>query len=327
MIDPQHPRYSLLITSFRSLRFLEDCLGSLLNLTGPSYEILFLENGSPEPEADWIESHIQDPRLRLFRLSETRFFTGGIKYLAARARGEFLVLMNSDTRVKSDWLRILDDYLRTTGYEGANSDVRRMSQPEKPENERFCLDPFGFTHYIAPTSNSSPLLAGGCGLAVKRSVFFELGGLDDDYKMYYEDIDLCWRAGLRNYRIGYAPGAIIYHEVGGSSAKTFFLWNRFRDRRNRMWTYVKNAGSLLLAIFIPCQIFIWAATILKNVLAGEFRVVLAEGSAMASAFFYLNRVLSERRAIQKKRKVTDAEIMRRGFMIPRFKLLGRLFGI
>ena len=93
--DPMtSPRYSILITSFRSLRFLEECLGSLVNLEGPAYEVLFLENGSPEPEADWVEKNIVDPRFRVFSLPQTRFFTGGVNFLAERALGEFVVLFN-----------------------------------------------------------------------------------------------------------------------------------------------------------------------------------------------------------------------------------------
>lgn len=323
------PKYSILITSFRSLRFLDDCLGSLLKLTGPTYEILFLENGSPEPEAEWIENHIQDSRLRVFRLSKTRYFTGGIQFLAERAQGEFIVLLNSDTRVNPNWLEVLDDYLLATGYEGANSDVRQMSHPDEPENGKFCLDPLGLTHFLPllRTKQDAPLIAGGCGLAVKRNLFNELGGLDDDYKMYFEDIDLCWRFGLADYRIGYAPGAILHHAVGGSSVNTFFLWNRFRDRRNRISSFLKNAGPLLLAVFIPGHFCIWLGTIAKNLLTGNFRAVLVESAALTSVLFHLRATLSKRRAVQRTRKLTDAEIMRRGFMIPRFKFVARLFGV
>ncbi len=320
------PKYSILITSFRSLRYLEECLGSLVNLPGPSYEVLFLDNGSPEPEADWVEKNMSHPRFHVFRVTETRFFTGGTNFLAERAQGEFVVLFNSDTRVDSNWLQVLDAYLQATGYEGANSDVREMSHPEKPTDENFSLDPFGLTHFLPMrTSNSiNPLFVRGLGLAMKRTLFLELGELDDDFKMYFEEIDLCWRAGLQNYRIGYAPGAIIYHVGQGSSVKSFFLWNRFRGRRNRIWCFLKNAGPLLLAVFIPSHLLICLFSITGNLLIGRFKNSVAEIAAVTCALYHIRIPLSKRGTIQKNRKVPDSELVRRGFIVLRIKFLHRI---
>ena len=60
------PRFSVLITSYRSLRFLPDCLGSVLAAAG-DFEVIFLDNGSPEPEAEWVRENIHDPRMRVFK--------------------------------------------------------------------------------------------------------------------------------------------------------------------------------------------------------------------------------------------------------------------
>lgn len=323
------PKYSILIPSFRSLRFLKDCLDSVLNLTGPGFEVLFLDNGSPEPEADWVENNIKDPRFHVFRLQATRFFTGGVNFLAERAQGEFIVLLNSDTRVEPDWLQIMDARLQVTGYEAVISDVREVSHPEEPGNKGPRLDPFGLIHHTpVPIEEPGPaFMVGGCGLAIKRSVYYEVGALDDEFKMYFEDIDLCWRVGLQGYRIGYAPGAIIHHMGQGSSSKTFFLWNRFRGRRNRIWSYFKNAGPLLLAVFIPTHLLICLASIAGNLLTFRFRKGLAEAAALAAALFNLRIALSKRGAIQKSRKVTDVDLVELGFIHLRVKYFGWLLDL
>jgi len=306
-------------------------LGSLLNSIGPSFEILFLDNGSPEAEADWAKSHIQDSRLRVFKLPSTRFFAGGINFLAKEAQGEFLVLMNSDIRVEPDWLQILDAQLQRTGYEAANADIRDISHPEQPMDKKFCLDPFGLTHFTPmDTQDSGPaLMAAGLGMAIKRSVFFEVGAMDDDFKMYFEDLDLSWRVGLWGYRIGYAPGAIIHHVGQGSSTRSFFLWNRFRARRNRIWGYVKNSGPLMLVCFIPVHVFISAVRIAGSLVIGRFKIAVAEGAALPTAFFHIRIPLSKRGAVQKNRKVTDVQLVKLGFIVlpgwPLKKLFDLLF--
>jgi hypothetical protein len=239
-----------------------------------------------------------------------------VNFLAERAQGEFLVLLNSDAYVKSEWLQELDEYLTATGYEGVAADIREMSHPDEPGNVTACLDPFGMTHLVRMDAASpSDLVMGGCGLAIRRSVFLEVGPLDGDYKMYFEDLDFCWRVGLRGYRIGYAPKATVYHAGQGSSAKSFFLWNRFRSRRNRVWTYVKNAGPMMLMVFIPSHLILSLVRVAGFSLIGRFRIALAEGAGLAAALFHLRIALSKRAAIQSGRKVTDAELVKRRFIV------------
>lgn len=314
------PRYSILITSYRSLRFLEECLGSVLRSTGPSFELLFLENGSPEPEAEWIAKNLPDPRLRVFQVPTTRFFAGGINYLAAQARGEYVVMLNADTRVVPGWLEEIDGRLRATGFEGMTADVREMSHPDKAGDHVFSLDPFGLLHYtpMRPGVPEPTLVTGGCGMAIRREVFEELGGLDGDFRMYFEDIDFCWRMALRGYRVGYAPRATVYHVGQGSTVRQGFLWNRFRGRRNRVWAYFKNAGPVMLACFVPAYLVIASVSLVSNLLRGRIRFFVAEACALAAAVYHIGIPLSKRRAIQKTRARTDRQLRALGFISPPF---------
>jgi N-acetylglucosaminyl-diphospho-decaprenol L-rhamnosyltransferase len=311
------PRHSILITSFRSLRFLDECLGSLLNLEGPTYEVLFLDNGSPDAEAEWVRTNIKDPRFRVFEVEHTRYFAGGVNTLAREAKGEYLVLLNSDARVEPDWLRRLDDRIRETGYEVISSDVREASDPLKQQNARWRLDWCGRTHLMPDeqTTNTPMFRADGCGMAIRRDVYEEAGGLDDDYKMYFEEVDLCWRLNMLDYRIGYAPGAIIHHVGQGSTAKSFFLWNRFRGRRNRIWTYFKNAGPLMLTVFVPTYLVVSLASIVAQLARGNVRNAWAETAAIAAAYWNLNVALSKRGVVQRMRRVDDATLNQRGLVV------------
>ena len=326
MPDPEGaaPRHSILITSYRSLRFLEECLGSLVNLSGPTYEVLFLDNGSPEPEAEWVRSHIRDPRFRVFEVPETLFFAGGVNYLAHHARGEYLTLLNSDAKVAPDWLEVLDAYLVSSGYEVAGSDVRHAGLEGLQLEARWAMDPFGIVHYLPPLPQPKPFfLAGGCGMSIKRTVWEELGAFDGDFKMYFEEVDLCWRLNLQDYRIGHARGAIIHHVGQGSSTRTFFAWNRFRGRRNRIWSYVKNAGPWTLAIFLPTHLMIGLGAIAANILLLRFRNAVAEAAALAAAIWHIRIPLSKRGAIQAGRKVSDATFFEREFFVFRIKGIGQ----
>jgi GT2 family glycosyltransferase len=320
------PRFSVVITSYRSLRFLEECLGSVLRSTGPDYEVLFLDNGSPEPEAEWVRANIRDPRLRVFEGEHTRYFAGGANFLAERAQGEFLVLLNSDTIVQPDWLEKMDAYLRATGFDGAQADVRNMYPPSRAE-AGYHLDRLGLlvnlTEEDLPASRQV-FCTSGSAFAIRRRVFEEIGALDETFRMYFEDIDLCWRANLFGYRLGYVAGAIVEHVGQGSARKSFFPWNEFRGIRNRGLSFVKNAGPGMLSFFLISNFILRVVRFPVNLLTGKFGRACAEAAAVASFFYLVGPALLKRGKIQAGRKVADSELRAKGYLIPGFKYIGWL---
>jgi len=322
---PEAPAYSILLIGYRSLRFLEGCLGSVLASTGPSFELLFLDNDSPEAEADWVEAHIHDRRLRVFRSEVNRFFAGGVNLLAAEARGEFLVLLNPDTRVEPDWLAVLDRGMRAGGYDGAQADLRMLTHPDRPESRGHFLDRAGFIVHAEAAAGGgvSPIFAGrGAGLAMRRRIFEEAGGMDEGFKMYFEETDLCWRLNLLGYRIGYVPGAVIYHLKGGSSRKSFFEWNQFRFLRNRIASLLANFGTLSLLAWLPVHLALCVAGALSQLARLRFGRALTEIAGFLAPWYRLGPILAKRRRVQATRRVTDAELIRRGLILPGLKALG-----
>jgi GT2 family glycosyltransferase len=315
------PRFSICVTSYRSLRFLPELFGSLLASTGPSFEFLFLDNGSPDPEADWVRAHVSDPRVQVFKGETTRYFAGGMNFLTRKARGEFLLMLNADTRVEPDWLEKFDAYLRATGFEAAAGEIRGENDaPGSPPG--FRLDRMGLVIEVPESEVFPPnrvFLACGAAFAVRRDVFFEVGPLEESYRMYWEDIDLCWRLNLRGYCIGYVPGAVVYHTGGGSGRKSFFKWIHFRVIRNRILSFTKNAGPALLIQFLIVNALLRLVAFPANLLRGRLGRAISEVAAVGSAFVLLPPILAQRAQVQKGRKVTDAELVELGFIERKFK--------
>jgi GT2 family glycosyltransferase len=320
-VDPAAPRYSILVTSYRSLRFLPELSGSLLASMGPDCEFLFLDNGSPEPEAEWMREHVRDPRVRVFKEPHTRYFAGGMNYLTKHARGEFLVMLNADTRVEPDWLEKLDASLRATGFEAVVAEIRGENDaPGSPPG--FRLDRMGLVIEVPESEIAYPhrvFLACGAAFAVRRELFFEVGPLDESYRMYWEDIDLCWRLNLRGYRVGYVPGAVVYHTGGGSGRKSFFKWTHFRVIRNRILSFTKNAGPGLLVQFLLINALLRLVAFPANLLRGQFGRAFSEVAAIGSALALLGPALARRREIQATRVVSDEELARLGYIDPKLK--------
>jgi hypothetical protein len=100
------------------------------------------------------------------------------------------------------------------------------------------------------------IFANGGTMLVHRQTFLDLGGFDEDYFAYYEDVDLGWRLWLAGHTITYAPKALVYHRHHGSwdtvsSAKKWLL-----AERNTLLTLIKNYDDDSLAHILPAALLL-----------------------------------------------------------------------
>jgi GT2 family glycosyltransferase len=315
------PRFSVLIVGYNSLRFLDECLATTLASGAASFEVLFLDNGSPQAEADWVENRFHDPRLRVFRSQRNLYFAGGVNLLAKEARGEILILLNPDTRVEPSWLAALDACLRK-GFQAAQADLRSLAAGGKEEPPGYFIDRYGFIVHAEKTPDPNPrrIFGGrGAGLAVERAVFFECGALDENFLMYFEETDLCWRINLLGYKIAYAPGSIVHHLVGGSNKPAFFRWGHYRFIRNRIWSLLQNYEPMTLLRVLPVHLALCAGGMLANAMRGKLGKAASEGAALLSVWSRLPTVMARRKQVQALRKVTDAGLMEARLILPEGK--------
>jgi N-acetylglucosaminyl-diphospho-decaprenol L-rhamnosyltransferase len=160
---------------------------------------------------------------------------------------------------------------------------------------------------------------GGCGAGVllRRAMLEDVGLFDESLFMYYEDLDLAWRARLRGWRFVYEPMAEVRHVHCGSSIERspFFC---FHDERNRVLVNVKN-NAPASALYTLFGFFAHAARTWRDVIGG--RLSIAHGRAYFRATLSLAHLLphaiAERYRIRHvRRRAPDAAI--RDFIRPRF---------
>jgi GT2 family glycosyltransferase len=150
----------------------------------------------------------------------------------------------------------------------------------------------------------------GCGafLAVSKDVWSELGGFDDDYFIYFEDCDLCWRGRLRGYRVIYSPPSKVQHLYGGTISPGSDFRYYLRER-NRLSTMVKNYSFKTLLLILPRYTGLKAAEVVAMTSVGKSRVVTALARAIMWNIRHFPRTYTKRLEIQKKRVIDDNEIL------------------
>ncbi len=262
---------SVVIVSWNVREFLPACLESLqaeLERSGLANEVLVVDNGSTDGTVEVVRERY--PWVRLIALGENRGFAAANNVGIAQSSGRAILLLNPDTEVLPGALAWLWRALFAAPHVGLvgarllNSDGTLQSAgyrfPGYVQNlfDFFPLHPrlvgsrlngrFGPGDGLSPFAVDHPL--GACML-VRREVVDAVGGLDEGYFFYSEEIDWCRRIRAAGWTILTAPAALVVHHAGGStrqvSERSFLELHRSRARYFCRWhgpTFVRRLAVL-----------------------------------------------------------------------------------
>ena len=220
------PLVSIVIPSKDQPRLLGRCVETLLAADYPNQEILLVDTGSVTPDALAMNAALAArPGVRLLHWERRPFNYAAVNNFAARqARGEALAFVNDDTEVVTpDWLeRMLEHALRPeVGAAGAkllypNGAVQHagivlgvMKNHCEHVMSGFRGDAPGYANRLVAVQNLSAV-TGAC-LVMRRSVFEEVGGFDEQFAGDYNDVDLCLRVRRRGLQVIWTPHARLVH--------------------------------------------------------------------------------------------------------------------
>jgi GT2 family glycosyltransferase len=148
-----------------------------------------------------------------------------------------------------------------------------------------------------------------------RDALIEIGGFDERYFCYHEDVDAGFRLRLRGYRCLYVPDAVVRH-VGSASSGRKSDFATYHGHRNLVWTFFKNMPATLLAVYLPQHFVFNFASILWFSARGQARAILR---AKRDALRGLPQVLRERGDVQRHRRIGARALrsaMARGWLTP-----------
>ena len=318
------PDISIVIVSWNGWRFLEPCLEAVLAQRGAEFEVVVVDNGSTDGTAELVRSRF--PAVRLVVLVENRGFTGGNNAGAAAVRGRFVAFLNNDTIAESGWLaRLRDGIDDGAGFLLTTSRIVYMHDASIIDSAGDGMFRWGgaFKHHHGGPADQACVsgeVFGVCGGAclIRRDVFDELGGFDEAFFASHEDVDLSYRARLRGYRCRYVADAVVRHHgsatIGRVSASAVFY-----GQRNLEWVYLKNTPSSLLVRTLAGHLVYDAAA---AAYCARHGLLMSFLKAKAAAVAAIPRVLRQRRAIQRSRRVDGRAIerhMARGWLAAKWR--------
>ena len=332
---------SIIILNFNGKDYIRKCLGSVQNLNYPKdrYEIIFVDNGSIDGSIDYVTKRFKN--IKIVRNEKNFGFAKGNNIGAEKAQGELIVFLNNDMVVDKEWLSSLVKCYQETpenvccisskilSYDGRKIDfidgqisfyshAYQISFGEKYDDLQLERKPIFFP-------------CGGSFL-IDRDIYLAVGGFDDDYFAYFEDVDLGWRLWLSGYKVYFEPNSIVYHKHWGTTGGIPNYKRHVLYERNALYTIIKNYEKENLLKVLPAAILLsinrglnYGGIDLNNF---KFEENLSYGNEKVSDEISINkitlspiiginevienfyRLVSKREEIQKNRKVADKELFK-----------------
>ncbi|SOE80812.1 Glycosyltransferase, GT2 family [Caballeronia arationis] len=219
------PLVSILIPTRDGVDLLRQCIGSVIAKTSyTQYEIIVIDNGSEKPETLAYFEHIKDAsNIRVLRDDSPFNFSALNNHAAVKAKGEYLCLLNNDIEVITpDWL---EEMVGIASQPGNGAVGAALWYPNDTlqhggvliglggvaghMHSNLIRGHFGYFGRAAVTQNLSAVTA-AC-LVIRKSIYDEVGGLDERLAVAFNDVDFCLRVRDAGYRNVWTPHAELYH--------------------------------------------------------------------------------------------------------------------
>lgn len=308
-------KVSVIIVNWNGERLLEQCLSALLTQTFAPHEIILVDNASSDGSLV-IARHF--PSIRLLAQNVNLGFAGGnnLAVEATSNESEWIVFLNPDAFVEPNWLEALME--ATHDYPSFDVFGSKLVNATDPS----VLDGAGDTYHISgrvwrkgkgkPTSSLSDEACevfSTCAAATmyRRNVFFEMGGFDEDFFCFIEDVDLGFRVRLAGYRCLYVPSSIAHHVGSGTTGGRHSDFSIYHGHRNLVWTYVKDMPGILFWLFLPLHLIMNLVALCLFTIRGHGEVILR---AKKDALLGLPKMWAKRRIIQRNRVASLGDILR-----------------
>lgn len=306
-------KIAVIIVNWNAGDWLRRCLESVASQERRPDRVVVVDNASQDGS---LESALRlFPRVESIQLDANVGFAAA-NNVALRACGDcdFVALLNPDAFATPSWLAHL-----AAAAEG-NPDHATFASQIRMAHDGRLLDGAGDVYHVsglvwraghgmpAPPSDTPREVFSPCAAAAlyRRDALLDIGGFDERYFCYLEDVDVGFRLRLSGHRCLYVPDAVVHH-VGSGTTGRGSDFSTYHGHRNLVWTFLKDMPAPLLALYLPQHLLLNLLSVAWFAMRGRSRVILR---AKWHALRGLPEVLRERRQVQRQRRAPARELRR-----------------
>ncbi|MCX2680812.1 glycosyltransferase family 2 protein [Galbibacter sp. EGI 63066] len=303
-------KIAVVILNWNGKDLLEKFLPSVIKFS-PDANIYVVDNASTDHSVDFVKEHY--PTVQIIQNEVNGGFAKGYNDALKNIEEDVFCLLNSDIEVTKDWLTPIEDtfkknreiaiiqpkildYKDKTSFEyagAAGGYIDRLGYPfcrgrvfQTMEKDQGQYDDIKEIFW-----------ATGACMFIKKEVFNALGGFDEDYFAHQEEIDLCWRAQNRGYKIVYTGASKVYH-VGGATLNNMNPKKTFLNFRNSLFSITKNLPLRKVIPLIVARLFLDGIAGIRFLFQLKFLHLLAIIKAHFSYYYYFVKIINKRGQIK-----------------------------
>lgn len=275
---------SIIIVSFNSLEYLKKCLDSIISfppgLPESEYEVVITDNNSTDGTVEFIEkNYLKHGYIKLIKNSSNLGFSHANNIAIKNSSSRYYLLLNSDTEVYSGSISTLIEFFEKSSSENTNLGIAgpKIINPDgtvqlscrrfpsfinaafytmlagiKPDNR------FSRKYKMADADRSRPFevdWVSGSAMMVSGEALKHTGLFDENYFMYVEDVDLCYRMWKSGFKVCYYPYSTVMHHIGGSGENNAVL-PQIRMQKSVLYFYIKTYRKSWKIILIPAAFLV-----------------------------------------------------------------------
>ncbi len=245
------------IVSYNTKALLKRCLTSIFKYTrGLKFEIIVVDNASSDGSAQMVAKEF--PLVKLIRNKTNRWYTGANNLALKIAQGKYFLILNSDTFLKSNAFKKLVEYLNYHPKVGAVEPLQRFEDgriaPTGSRHNRLGSDLVALTglHRLIKLKTLPQdrkltypveVISDGAML-IRTSLFKEISGYDERFKLYYTENDLCRRIQAKKFTTIHCGAARLCHTVSASTNKVGWKTISKIYARDALTYYLKYGPKL-----------------------------------------------------------------------------------
>ena len=255
-MNPQ-PLVSIIILNWNGKEYLSLCFDSLYQGTYQNFEIIFSDNASTDGSVEFVKHHY--PKIKIIEHDQHTGITYAQNEAIRLAQGKYIFSFNNDTIADSHLLEELVKVSESNPSIGICGCKTVSYQGNQVLNAGVAMDIFGY-----PYGHGKPFYADAATF-IRKDVFNQVGGFDERFYIYREDIDLYWRVRLYGYQVKIVETAWFHHDsscVPEKSTYTTTDRKRFLSEAHTLCILLKNYSLVPLMMILPFYMLINSLEIL-----------------------------------------------------------------
>ena len=280
-----HAKVAIIILNWNGLEDTMECLQSLKRINYPNYEVIIIDNGSEKNEAEILRQRFGDYAHVIQNEKNVGFAQGnniGIRYVLKNSKPDYILLLNNDTIVDSEFLGALvgaGDRDPKTGILGPK--LLSCTQPTRFQAAGGIINWWsGTTPQIGAGETDKGQFnilrevdwVPGCALLIKREVIDAIGLMYPGYFLFFEESEWCAKSRKAGYRVVYVPEGKVWHK-GGPKTEGHSTVRLYYMTRNRFLFVKRNATTFQFLRFLTRFLLIdlWSTGIILLVERGGLK--------------------------------------------------------